>query len=111
MTLNNWASTSNTTIIIDEEKIPIREPVMSYCQMLGLDPLALASEGVAVIGMEGELAVEILDTIHRLGYRDAEIIGEVGEKKEDVSLVVVKTVIGGYRILEPPLGEIVPRIC
>ncbi|MCL7383834.1 MAG: hydrogenase expression/formation protein HypE [Thaumarchaeota archaeon] len=111
MTLNNWASSSNTTIIIDEEKIPIREPVASYCQMLGLDPLALASEGVAVVGVEGGSAEEILETMHRLGYRYAEIIGEVREKKEDISLVVVKTVIGGYRILEPPLGEIVPRIC
>jgi hydrogenase expression/formation protein HypE len=111
MTLNNWASLSNTTIIIDEEKIPIREPVASYCRMLGLDPLALASEGVAVVGVEGGSAEEILETMHRLGYRYAEIIGEVREKKEDISLVVVKTVIGGYRILEPPLGEIVPRIC
>jgi hydrogenase expression/formation protein HypE len=79
--------------------------------MLGLDPLALASEGVAVVGVEGGSAEEILETMHRLGYRYAEIIGEVREKKEDISLVVVKTVIGGYRILEPPLGEIVPRIC
>ena len=111
MTLNNWASTSNTTIIIDEEKIPIREPVASYCQLLGLDPLALASEGVAIIGVEGEFSEEILETMHKLGYRDAKIIGEIKEKKEDVSLVIVRTSIGGYRILEPPVGEIVPRIC
>lgn len=111
MTLNNWASLSNTTIIIDEEKIPIREPVRSYCQMLGLDPLVLASEGVAILGVEEEYAEEIFETIHRIGYRDAEIIGEVREKTEEISLVIVKTNIGGYRILEPPVGEIVPRIC
>lgn len=111
MVLNSWASISNTTILIDEEKIPIRKPVMSYCQMLGLDPLVLASEGIAVLGVEEEHAEEILETMHRIGYRDAEIIGEVREKKEEVSLVVVKTSIGGYRILEPPVGEIVPRIC
>ncbi|MEM4535778.1 MAG: hydrogenase expression/formation protein HypE [Nitrososphaerota archaeon] len=111
MTLNNWASLSNTTIIIDEEKIPVREPVMSYCQMLGLDPLTLASEGVAVLGVEEEYAEDMLETMHRIGYRNAEIIGEVREKKEEISLVVVRTSIGGYRILEPPVGEIVPRIC
>lgn len=111
MTLNNWASSSNTSITIYEEKIPIREPVMSYCQMLGLDPLVLASEGAAVLGVDGEIAEEVLETMHRLGYRDAVTIGEAREKKEDISLVVVKTIIGGYRILEPPIGEIVPRIC
>ncbi len=111
MTLNMWASTSNTTIIIDEEKIPIREAIQNYCEMLGLDPLTLASEGVAVLGVNCDYAEEILETIRHLGYHNAEIIGEVREKREEVSLVVVKTVIGGYRILEPPIGEIVPRIC
>ncbi|MEM3952972.1 MAG: hydrogenase expression/formation protein HypE, partial [Nitrososphaerota archaeon] len=42
----------------------------------------------------------------------AQIIGEVREKeRRELSLVVMKTSIGGYRIIEPPVGEIVPRIC
>ncbi|MEN2973997.1 MAG: hydrogenase expression/formation protein HypE [Candidatus Caldarchaeales archaeon] len=110
MTLNNWASASNTTIVIDEEKIPIRESVKNYCGMLGLDPLTLASEGVAVIGVEGEIAEEVLEQIHSVGYVEAQIIGDV-RPREDMSLVVVRTSVGGYRILEPPIGEIVPRIC
>ncbi|MEM4693582.1 MAG: hydrogenase expression/formation protein HypE [Nitrososphaerota archaeon] len=112
MTLNHWAKSSNTLIIIEEEKIPIRESVASYCEILGLDPLTLASEGVAVLGVEGEKADEILEDVHSLGYTEAQIIGEVREKeRKELSLVVMKTSIGGYRIIEPPVGEIVPRIC
>lgn len=111
MVLNQWASASDTIIIIDEERVPLRDAVKSYCGMLGLDPLVLASEGVAVLGVRGEVAEEVLDEIRSLGYVDAEIIGEVIKKEGDMSLVIVKTKVGGYRILEPPVGEIVPRIC
>ncbi|MCS7125879.1 MAG: hydrogenase expression/formation protein HypE [Aigarchaeota archaeon] len=110
MTLNNWALSSNTTIVIDEEKIPMREAVKNFCEMLGLDPFTLASEGVAVLGVADEVSEEILQQMHSAGYSEAEIIGEV-RAKEDMGLVIVKTSIGGYRILEQPVGEIVPRIC
>lgn len=112
MTLNQWAKSSNTLIVIDEEKIPIRESVASYCEILGLDPLTLASEGVAVLGVEREKADEILEKMQSLGYIEAQIIGEVKEKeREELSIVVMKTRVGGYRIIEPPVGEIIPRIC
>ncbi|MCS7121683.1 MAG: hydrogenase expression/formation protein HypE [Archaeoglobaceae archaeon] len=111
MVLNSWASASGTMIVIDEEKVPLRDAVKNYCELLGLDPFVLASEGVAVLGVKEKVAKEVVEEMNSLGYTDAEIVGEVKEKEGDASLVIVKTRIGGYRILEPPLGEIVPRIC
>ncbi|MCS7119388.1 MAG: hydrogenase expression/formation protein HypE [Archaeoglobaceae archaeon] len=109
-TLNYWASISNTAIVVEEEKVPVRDVVKNYCEVLGLDPFNLASEGVAVLGVKSEVAEKILEDVHSIGYEDAEIIGEVREK-ESASLVIARTSVGGYRIIEPPVGEIVPRIC
>lgn len=111
MALNDWAKSSETTIILNESELPIREHVANLCEILGVDPLNLASEGAALLAVSPEKAEEILSLIHELGYRDARIIGEARERASSVSLVVLKTLIGGARILEPPSGEIVPRIC
>lgn len=111
MALNDWAKSSNTTIVVKESEFPVREPVMNLCEMMGVDPLNLASEGVALLAASPEAADEILSLIQGLGYREARIVGEVRENAASVSLVVLKTLIGGSRILEPPSGEIVPRIC
>lgn len=111
MTLNSWAKSSDTLIEIDETEVPVREAVKTYCEMLGMDPLTLASEGVAVLGVAGDAAEEILRLIHHIGYQDAKIIGEAREKEGDLSLVITETSVGGRRILEPPTGELVPRIC
>lgn len=111
MTLNDWARDSGTVIVIEEEKIPLREPVVAYSEMLGIDPLYLASEGVAVLGVDPGVAEEILAFIRKLGYRDAEIIGEVKKSERYKGFVLYRSAVGGVRILEPPRGELVPRIC
>lgn len=49
MALNDWARSTGTVIVVNEEDIPIRPEVSSYAGMLGIDPLYLASEGVAVL--------------------------------------------------------------
>jgi hydrogenase expression/formation protein HypE len=79
--------------------------------MMGIDPLNLASEGVAMLAVAPDVAEQVLELIHRHGYRDARIIGEARKSTSTLDLVVLKTLIGGYRILEPPSGELVPRIC
>ncbi len=109
MALNEFAKKSNVTIIVDEDKIPIKEEVRSYCEMLGVDPLALACEGRVVLAVKKSKAHEILKELHDMGYEDACIIGEV--KKLEPGIVLMKSKVGGLRILEPPLGEIIPRIC
>lgn len=111
MLLNNWAKSSGNLIYVDESKIPLREPVKKYSEMLGVDPLYLASEGVAVLAVDGDIAEEVLEFVKSLGFHDAAIIGEVQKNERLQGLVVIRSEIGGLRILEPPTGEIVPRIC
>lgn len=111
MALNDWARSSDTTIVIYESELPIREPVVNLCEMMGIDPLSLASEGTALLAVHPDQADQVISLLHELGYREAKAIGEAREKTSSLGLVVLKTVIGGARILEPPSGEIVPRIC
>lgn len=109
--LNEWASKTGTLIVIKDSEIPIREPVRKYAEALGIDPLHLASEGVAVLAVEPSCANELVNYINDLGFENARIIGEV--RKTDIfkGYVVAETSIGGLRVVEPPRGEIVPRIC
>ena len=109
--LNEWAKKSGNIIVLDESKIPIRKIVQAYSEMLGIDPLTLASEGRAIIGVSGEIAGEILEFIRSLGFKDAEIIGEVHKAEKYKGMVLLKTCIGSVRIIETPSGELVPRIC
>ena len=111
MLLNDWAASSGTVIVVEEDKIPVREEVLAYSEMLGIDPLSLASEGVAVVGVARDVAEDVLNFIKEKGFREASIIGEVKAGKRYSGIVLYKSSIGGTRILEPPRGEIVPRIC
>lgn len=108
--LCEWAEGTNLGIEIDEAAVPIQEGVRSVSDLLGFDPLYLACEGTAVIGVapdEAQKALELLRS-HPLG-REAEIIGTVTE--EHPELVGMKTLAGGMRIVDMPVGEILPRIC
>jgi hydrogenase expression/formation protein HypE len=109
-TLNEIAGQSQVGIIMEESKIPIREPVIGACELLGLDPLYLANEGKLVAIVEREAASLILHAMKRnqLG-EDAEIVGEVVEDPK--GLVLLKTRIGGTRVLDMLMGEPLPRIC
>lgn len=111
MLLNDWAKMSKKTILIEEVSIPIRDAVRRYTDMLGVNPLHLASEGVAVLGVDGAIAKDVLDFIRGIGFNEARIVGTVKEDSSDGGVVVVKTPIGGLRVLVQPSGEIVPRIC
>ena len=111
MTLNDWARDSGTVIVIEASKVPVREEVAAYAGMLGIDPLYLASEGVAVLAVDGEVAGEVLEFVRSLGYESAEIVGEVRRGERYRGFVLYRSEVGGLRILEPPTGELVPRIC
>ncbi len=111
MVLNDWAKASKSVIVVDEYSIPIRPEVSSFAGMLGIDPLYLASEGVAVLSVDASVADEVLKFIHSLGFSNARIIGEVMKSEKYSGYVLMKTVTGGFRILEPPRGDLVPRIC
>jgi len=110
-TLNEWAQKSGLLILVEERKIPVRDDVRAFTELLGIDPLALACEGRAVLGVDGNSAEDILSFIKELGYEEASIIGEVRESERYSGIVVMRTSVGGLRILESPSGVIVPRIC
>lgn len=111
MVLNEWAKKTETIIIVDEEEVPVRPEVASYAGMLGIDPLYLASEGQAVLSVPSEIAAEVLEFIRSIGFPDARIVGEVRRGERYKGYVLLRSSVGGLRILEPPRGELVPRIC
>ncbi|NPA69873.1 MAG: hydrogenase expression/formation protein HypE [Crenarchaeota archaeon] len=109
--LNEWARDTGTLILIYEDKIPIRFEVKKFCEIVGIDPLYLACEGVMTIAVDSEIAPILVEELHSAGMEDAAIIGEVRESEKFRGTVVCKTVSGGLRIVEPLRGSLVPRIC
>ncbi|HUV80643.1 MAG TPA: hydrogenase expression/formation protein HypE [Candidatus Bathyarchaeia archaeon] len=107
--LNEFSEKSNVGILIEEEKIPVRESVRSACEMLGIDPLEVGNEGKMVMGVVKEKADDVLDALRRTKQgKDAAIIGSA---TKELKGVVMKTRVGGMRIVETPIGDPVPRIC
>lgn len=108
-TLNEWCSKSHIGMEINYADIPLRDAVINGCDLLGIDPLSIGNEGKAVIGVVPEMAEEVLKTLRGTPEgKDAAIIGYATDGPERV---VLKTEIGGKRILEAPAGDPVPRIC
>jgi hydrogenase expression/formation protein HypE len=109
-TLNEIASMSSVGMVIEEEKIPVRESVRGICELLGLDPLYLANEGKLVAICPPNEAKRLLEVMkdHPLG-RHGEIIGKVTEQSQ--KRVILHTLIGGHRILDMLTGGQYPRIC
>jgi len=108
--LNEIAMTSEVSIALDEQAIPVRPEVRGACEILGLDPLTIANEGKLLAIIAPEVAEAGLATLraHPLG-RDAAIIGEV--RAEPVAMVFLRTDIGGTRVLDMLVGDPLPRIC
>lgn len=99
-------------VVIQEENIPISKSVRGATELLGIDPLYLACEGRAVIVAPGESASRMVTRLkeHKLA-KNAAVIGQVGEKIGKPGELLLRTVSGGYRLLEPLTSELLPRIC
>lgn len=107
--LNEWAEKSKTGIIIEEKDIPIREPVVAACEMLGIDPLEIGNEGKALIAVVPEKAEAVLTALRKTEEgRDAAIVGKASSEYRGVAM---RTSVGGLRVVESPIGDPVPRIC
>ena len=108
--LNELAETSSIGIEIEESVVPVRPAVAAACEMLGFDPLTVANEGKLVAFIPPDEAEEALVALrsHPLG-REAARIGVVTE--EHKGMVLARTGIGGRRVVDLPLGELLPRIC
>ena len=109
-TLVEIASRQHLGIEVDETSIPIRDTVRGACEILGLDPLLVANEGKLVAFVPEPHAEEVLAAMrrHPLG-REANLIGRVTEEHQD--FVILRTPVGGDRVLDLPFGEALPRIC
>lgn len=96
-------------IRVQEPNIPLKDPVVSVCDMLGYDPMYLACEGRVVAVVEKDSAERALALWRNLPQgEDAKIIGRV---VDDVSRVILETEIGGERVLQELEDDPLPRIC
>ncbi len=100
------------SVVIEEEKIPASRTVRGACELLGIDPLYLACEGRAVLVVPEKSAPRILKTIQKdkLG-RNARVIGQIEDKVGKPGELLLRTLSGGLRLLEPLTSELLPRIC
>ena len=109
-TLNEIAKRAGVGMLLREQAIPVRESVKGACEVLGLDPLYVANEGKLLAVVSPAMAEAVVQQMrqHELG-RDAAIIGEVVADHQ--GMVLMKTEIGGTRVLDVMFGEQLPRIC
>ena len=108
--LNEVASRSGVGIHIFEKDVPISPSVAAACEILGLDPLYVANEGKCLVIVSREEAKKVLRVMKKNIYgKRSRIIGEV--TTENPGRVLLKTKIGGTRILSMLTGEQLPRIC
>jgi hydrogenase expression/formation protein HypE len=108
--LNEVAGLTQLGYALDQQQIPIDEQVEGACEMLGLDPLYVANEGLFLAIVKNEMAKTYLHMLkNETGFERAAIIGEV--VNDHLGKVVMKSKIGGRRVVNYLTGEQLPRIC
>lgn len=107
--LHEMAGKSGVGIVLDEEALPVTAPVRAASELLGIDPLHVANEGKAVLGVRPEAVEDVLAALraHPLG-REAALIGRC--VAERVGAIILDTGFG-RRLVTEPEGELLPRIC
>lgn len=108
--LNEFAEQSRVGIAIQESAIPVRPEVQGACEILGLDPLYVANEGKLLAIVAPEDAEQVLHAMRALPAGiGATVVGEVTADSEGI--VVMRTRIGGSRVVDMLSGDQLPRIC
>jgi hydrogenase expression/formation protein HypE len=108
--LNELAQASGVAIVVREAAVPVHPAVSGACEILGIDPMYVANEGVMVVFVAPEAADEALAAlITAPGCAFAAEIGEV--KTEPPGMVLVETAFGGRRVMDMLVGDPLPRIC
>jgi len=107
--LHEMAQKSKVGVVIDEPRLPLRTEVRAAAELLGIDPMHIANEGKAVMGVRPDAADRVLAALraHPLG-RDAAVIGVC--VAERTGSIVLDTGVG-RRLLAELDGEPMPRIC
>jgi hydrogenase expression/formation protein HypE len=108
--LNELASASSVGVELSESAIPLRPEVRGACEMLGLDPLYVANEGKVIAVTPPDRAEQVLRAWRKnpLG-RHAAMIGRV--VVEHPRMVIMRSLVGGERVVSLLAGEQLPRIC
>lgn len=108
--LTELATASRVGVRLSEAALPIRPEVRGACELLGLDPLYVANEGKLLAVVPTEDAPSLVNSMraHPLG-REAAIIGQV--VREHPGTVILRSTIGGERVVTLLSGEQLPRIC
>ena len=107
--LHEMAGKSKVGIVLDEGAVPVRPPVRAAAELLGIDPLFIANEGKALLGVRQESVDAVLGALRSHPYgRGAAVIGWCTE--ESPGTVLLDTGFGRRRLSEPD-GELLPRIC
>jgi hydrogenase expression/formation protein HypE len=108
--LNEFAAASQCGIELDEQKLPVSDQVRGFCGILGLDPLYMGNEGKMTVVVAAEDAQKAVDLMRNCKYgENTAIIGKI--TSAEPGKVLVKTAIGGTRIVTELYGEGLPRIC
>jgi hydrogenase expression/formation protein HypE len=107
--LHEMAAKSRVGIVLDGMALPVTPQVRAAGELLGIDPLHVANEGKAVLGVRAESAETVLDAVrgHPLG-RDAAIVGTCTDDR--IGAVILDTGFG-RRLVTEAEGEPLPRIC
>ena len=108
--LSEIATDTNKGVTIHENLIPLEKQVAAACEILGLDPLYVANEGVFITIVEADIADAVIALMQKneKGINTV-CIGEITD--EHPNKVVMTSFIGGKRIVTPLIGEQLPRIC
>ena len=108
--LHELAAAAGVGVELEEQELPLKREVRAACEMLGLDPLYVANEGKLMAVVPPENAREALRVMreHPLGG-DARDVGEV--TAEHPKMVVMRSAVGGERVVTRISGEQLPRIC
>ena len=108
--LNELAQASAVAMVVREAAVPVRPAVAGACEILGIDPMYVANEGVLVAFVAPEAADAALAAL--ASAPGCEAAAEIGEVKTDPpGMVLVETAFGGRRVMDLLVGDPLPRIC
>jgi hydrogenase expression/formation protein HypE len=108
--LNELARASGVAMLIREAAVPVHPAVAGASEILGIDPMHVANEGVLVAAVAPEGAQAALEALRAApGGEQAAVIGSV--KTDPPGMVLVETAFGGRRVLDQLVGDPLPRIC
>src|SRR5262249_45027383 len=104
------AGASNVGVEVTAGAIPVHDSVKAACELLGLDPLFVANEGKLVAFVHPDHADAVLAAMRATPEGAASV--RIGAAvPQHPGMAVLKTEIGGTRIIDLPFGEQLPRIC